>query len=346
MMRSHVILSSFFCLLISVAGHAQEKSLTRGYYLSYDHQLTTRAYFSRKFTTVSFRNHYQHYTLNYQPNTTWNLGVGATYKWATLNLAYGFGFLNPDRGRGKTHYLDLQFHSYGRKVSVDVLGQFYRGFYLSPKGEATTSDRYYQRPDLKVRALGATVQYIFNHKKFSYRASFLQNEWQQQSAGTILAGGELYAGSVRADSSMVPGTFDQETATNNIQRISFVEFGPNGGYAYTYVYKQHYFLTAAGSVSLDIGWNTLEDNTHSKTTVGFNPNTLLRFSGGYNSTTWAFSILYVDNVMRLAKNDLGISTRLRTGNIRLNVVYRFKPSKKVRAYLKAIDEVKEEIAPE
>ncbi len=116
------------------------------------------------------------------------MGIGATYRWATLNLAYGFGFLNPDRGRGKTKYLDLQFHGYGRKFSIDVLGQFYNGFYLTPRGTGTTHGTYYQRPDIEVGAVGASAQYIFNYRKFSYRAAFLQNEWQKRTAGTFLLG--------------------------------------------------------------------------------------------------------------------------------------------------------------
>src|SRR5688572_28023745 len=85
------------------------------YYVSYENQITSRFYFSKKYTSFKFRNTLENYTMTYRPNTTLNMGIGATYKWATLNLAYGFGFLNPDKGKGKTEYLDLQFHGYTRK---------------------------------------------------------------------------------------------------------------------------------------------------------------------------------------------------------------------------------------
>jgi hypothetical protein len=271
------------------------------------------------------------------------LGVGATYKWATLNLAYGFGFLNPEAGRGKTRYLDLQFHSYGRKISVDVLGQFYNGFYLSPRGYATTNDRFYLRPDLKVRALGANVQYIFNHKKFSYRAAFLQNEWQQKSAGTWLVGFELFAGSIRADSTIIPTVVDQPLSQSDIRRFTFVEFGPNIGYAYTYVYKRYYFVTGAASVSLDLGFNDVAERESKQSTFGFNPNTLFRVSGGYNSTAWAFTAMYVTNAVRLTNNEESPATTLRTGNVRLIITHRFKPSKKLKKYLEPIEDIQEEI---
>jgi Domain of unknown function (DUF4421) len=321
----------------------QDKAPANTYYQTYENQVTGRTYLSRKFTSVVFSSRDKAYALRYRPNTSLNLGVGATYKWATLNLAYGFGFLNPDGARGKTRYLDMQFHSYGRKISIDVLGQFYNGFYLSPRGYGTTSDRFYVRPDLKVRAVGATVQYIFNHRAFSYRAAFLQNEWQKRSAGTWLVGLELFAGSIRADSTIFPTTIDEVLAQSEISKFTFLELGPNVGYAYTFVYKQHYFLTGAGSVSLDLGFNNITDRESNERSVGFNPNTLFRVSGGYNSTAWAITALYVTNALRLSNHDDGPATTLRTGNVRLIVTHRFKPSKKLRKYLEPIEDVQDQI---
>ncbi len=51
-------------------------------------------------------------------------------------------FLNPERGQGDTRYLDLQFHTYSRKVVLDAFGQFYRGFYLAGT-DITTDNSYY-----------------------------------------------------------------------------------------------------------------------------------------------------------------------------------------------------------
>jgi hypothetical protein len=329
-------------VIVSVA-FGQEKGAQSTFYQTYDNQVTGRTYLSRKFTSVLLNNRDKSYALLYRPNTSLNLGIGATYKWATLNLAYGFGFLNPEGGRGKTRYLDLQFHSYGRKVSIDVLGQFYTGFYLSPRGYATTGNGFYLRPDLKVRAIGANVQYIFNHQKFSYRAAFLQNEWQQKSAGTWLAGLELSGGSIGADSTIIPTSVDEPLAQADIRKFTFVEFGPNVGYAYTAVYKKHYFLTAAGSVSLDLGFVDVVERELKQRTFGFNPNTLFRFSGGYNSNAWAFTALYITNALRLSGHSDNPATTLRTGNVRLIVTHRFRPSKKLKKYLEPIQEIQDEI---
>lgn len=338
----HFLILLFTTTVISITS-AQNKASNAKYYQTYDNQVTGRIYFSRKFTSVVLNNRNESYVLRYRPNTSLNFGVGATYRWATLNLAYGFGFLNPNDGRGKTRYLDLQFHSYGRKISVDVLGQFYNGFYLSPQGNAAPDNQYYLRPDLKVRALGANVQYILNHDEFSYRAAFLQNEWQQKSAGSWLIGFEIFAGSIRADSTIIPKVIDPSLADDDIKRITFVEFGPNVGYAYTFVYKKNYFITGAGVLSLDLGSNDVVDRNQRKHSFGFNPNTLFRISGGYNSTSWSISALYVSNALRLSNHEDGPATKLRTGNIRLILTHRFRPSKKIRKYLEPIEEIQEKI---
>lgn len=323
-------------------GAAQDPADT-SYYKYYPNQITGRFYFSRKYTSVVFRDLDSGYKLLYRANTSINMGIGATYRWATLNLAYGFGFLNPDQGRGKTKYLDLQFHGYGRKFSLDVLGQFYSGFYLTPRGMGTTEGKYYVRPDIDVGVVGASAQYIFNYRQFSYRAAFLQNEWQKKSAGSFLLGAEWFTGRTKSDSSIVPVSIDPTPMNDGITRVAFIEAGPNAGYAYTYVYRQNYFITGAASVSLDLGWYTIENNTGRETTFGINPNSLFRISGGYNSEQWAFSILAVSNAMRLPKFDIDKTAKLRTGNVRVNVCYRFKPSRKVKKILKPIEEIGDKV---
>lgn len=335
-MKAHGLLFLGLMLLTSGVATAQYDS---SYYVSYDDQVTSRFYFSKKYTSLKLRDAKEKYSLTYRPNTTLNMGVGATYKWATLNLAYGFGFLNPDRGRGKTKYLDLQFHTYGRKVIVDMFGQFYKGFFLTPNSTNIQGTEYYLRPDLHVNQIGTSVQYILNHKKFSYRSSFLQNEWQKKSAGTFIFGLEVYHGRVSADSTIVPTRVNNDEATREIKLMRFFEFGPNAGYAYTWVFKKHFFLTGSASVSLDYGVNKTTDKDGTKKASGVSPNTFLRFFGGYNSNKWAISVTYVTNGVSVATGDLEEQIILNTGNVRLNYIYRFAPSKKARRYLDVVGQM-------
>lgn len=327
-------------LLIScISSHLANAQYDSSYYVSYENLITGRFYFSKKYTSFKLRDRLEDYSLTYRPNTTLNMGVGATYKWATLNLAYGFDFLNPERGRGDTDYLDLQFHSYGRKFITDFFGQFYEGFFLTRNSTNFIGDGYYLRPDLRVNQIGASVQYILNHRKFSYRASFLQNEWQKKSAGTFIFGIEAYGGKVKADSTMIPTFANNAEALRDIQLMRFFEIGPNAGYAYTWVIKNHFFLTGSASLSLDFGMNRIFDKEGSQNTTGVSPNTFLRFFGGYNSKKWAISVIYVTNSVSLATGNIERQIILNTGNFRLNYIYRFEPNKKSRRVLNVVDDV-------
>jgi hypothetical protein len=307
------------------------------YYNSYENQITGRYYFSKKYTILNFRNLIQGYNFSYRPNTTLNMGVGATYRWATLNLAYGFGFLNPDRGQGDTRYLDLQFHTYGRKIILDAFGQFYRGFYLAGT-DITTDNSYYLRPDLRVNLVGVSTQYIFNHDRFSYRAAFHQNEWQKKSAGTFIAGFEVYYGTVLADSTIVPTALDRPIAASNIDHLKFFEFGPNAGYAYSLVIRRHFYITASAAVGFDYGGTQVIRDGEGEWVYGVSPNTFFRIFCGYNTRVWAVSVLYLNNGVHLHARGEGQVT-FNTGNARLNFVYRFKPSRKAKRMLKYIDRV-------
>jgi hypothetical protein len=311
------------------------------YYKSFPQKVTGRLYFSRKFTSLQFRNSEKKYSFNYLPNTTLNFGVGATYKWATLNLAYGFKFLNPERDRGKTKYLDLQFHQYGRKLIVDIFGQFYKGFYLAEREFKLNDDAYYKRPDLRINLIGGSAQLVLNHRKFSYRSSFIQNEWQKKSAGTFLVGIEAYVGRIKADSSIVPAALSKNTNEIAPDRISFFEFGPSVGYAYTFVLKKHFFLTGSSSISLDLGRSTFKDDIHREPSVGLITNSFFRIVGGYNTNAWSVAAFYiVDNVRLPTGHDNDKKIFLNTGNYRLIFVYRFKPSGKAKKALKVIEEIK------
>jgi hypothetical protein len=306
------------------------------YYTSYANLITSRFYFSQKYTALRLRNKKEDYTLNYSPNTTLNMGVGATYKWATLNLAYGFGFLNPNKQKGKTKYLDLQFHGYGKKINIDVLGQFYRGFYLYPKGRGSVADRYYVRPDVRVNLVGASVQYIFNYKRFSFRSSLLQNEWQKKSAGTILLGLETYAGSIKGDSTLTPFVINSDAAITNERETSFFQTGINIGYAYTLVIQRNFFVTGSASASYDYGISSLLNDDGKKWNSGITRNTLFRLGTGYNSSRWGVSIIFINTDVRLAAAHNRAFT-LHTGNVRTNLIYRFEPGKRQKRILKILD---------
>jgi hypothetical protein len=337
-MKQKLCVFIFVCIPFVVLGvlipRSAEAQSDSARYVAYDELVTGRFYFSRKYTGLLVQDAGRGVELDYRPNTTLNMGIGATYRSFTLNLAYGFPFLNPDEGRGKTRYLDLQAHLYGRKSTIDLFGQFYNGFYLQPKGAGINDSTYYVRPDLILREFGASYQYIFNHRRFSYRAAALQNEWQYRSAGTFLLGAEFFTGRAQADSSIYPVLLAGDSVPD-VNRLRFIEFGPNFGYAYTLVLARRYFLTASLSISMDYNRTEYLDGSGGTLQQGLSPNSLFRVYAGYNSARSALTVTFTNSRVSLSSGETN-SVSINTGNVRINYVRRFTAGPRLKRTLNRV----------
>ncbi|HLT81691.1 MAG TPA: DUF4421 domain-containing protein [Cyclobacteriaceae bacterium] len=312
----------FLCCGLSIPGLLLGQFDT-SYYVSYEDQLTARFYLSQKYVSFRYIDSADDLVFQYLPNTTLNMGVGATYRWATLNLAYGFAFLNPENGKGETKYFDLQGHFYGRRVTVDIIGHTYKGFYLSNDEYRSPAGDYYLRPDMRLNGVGLTGQYILNADRFSYRAGFLQNEWQKKSAGTVLVGWQLVLGSVSADSSLVPQQLDDEIRTSGPDQVGFFETGPSLGYAYQLVIGKHFYVMGSLAAVFTFGTVVSEGETRERSS-SFIPNVTFHAFAGYNSETWAISLTYTNSVVNIRGGLSDEWFSMDAGNVRLNFARRFR----------------------
>ena len=317
---------------------SQVPGVDTSYIQTFDDRLTGRFYFSQKYTSIRIKTSRQMQDLRFRPNTTVNMGLGATYRSLTLNLAYGFPFMNRDREKGTTRYLDLQSHIYTRNWSMDFFGQLYKGYYLHPRGLATPDpEKFYVRPDMGVSLFGIAVYHIQNGKRFSYRAAMVQNEWQKKSAGTWLLGGEIHAGSFSGDSSFIPTSLSEANEQPSIRKVRFLEAGPGAGFAYTLVIGKHWFLTLSSTLALDISLSKEynDGNSHDKFSVS--PNFMYRGVAGYNSNSWNVSFSTVG--MQVAVK--GAASRhqylFSTGNYRLTIAKRFLPGQRLKKQLKWLE---------
>ncbi|MCH7411139.1 DUF4421 domain-containing protein [Belliella sp. DSM 111904] len=328
-----VILMFVFFGLGCQFAHASQADST--YYVVYPDKLTTRVYTSRKYTALEVRDRVSGNKLRFEPNSTLNMGVGATYNNLTLNLAYGFGFLNPDRGTGESKYLDLQAHAYPKNLVIDLFGQFYRGYYVDLSSHDFSNEPFYVSPTMRVHKFGANVQYLFNGDKISLRAAFLQNEWQKRSAGSPLLGFEIYGGNVLDEQGIIPvGFLDDES--RNFQRSNYFQFGPNVGYAHTFVILKHFFITGYASTNLSLGHQNLAFANGFENRWAISSNMFLRGFVGYNSEKWSVNFNYVHNRVEMVRNS-SFDNTLMTGNYRINFVYRFVPGRGIKKYLDAVD---------
>jgi len=305
-------------------------------------KITGRYYFSQKYTALEIkRSNKTTPRLRYTPNTTLNMGIGATYGFFTLNLAYGFGFLNRgEEQKGKTKYWENQGHMYGRKWGYDFYAQFYKGYYLYPKGVGSPDPNlYYSRPDIKFNLFGIAPFRILNDKKFSYRAAFVQNEWQKRSAGSFLLGAEIYYGIVNADSALVPDDMAMLYKQQGIHKIQFFKIGPGAGYAHTLVLWRHFFITGSLQANMNLGWVQETSKSSSEDCFSFTPNFYYRAAAGYNSRSWNVNVSWVSNRISVRGASSADGYIGRVGIVRATLARQFQPGPKAKKILKPFDKM-------
>lgn len=325
-----VLLVSVFTPFVSHSQKAKKYAHDEKYYEMFPEKLTARLYLSQKYLQFTIPSANNKDEVEYTDNAKKNLGIGVTWHNYSLNLFYGFGFLNTQtEARGKTSGLNLQFHLYPHKWAIDLLGAFPKGNYLSPKGyAAANSNSYYYRPDVKMSLIGVSAYKVPNKEKFSYRAAIVQNEWQKKSAGSFLYGGEAFIGTVQGDSALVPKAVQNNYSQLGIKKISFFRIGPGAGYAYTFVIDQHFFIMT--SLIGNYNFTSTREETASGTSkkTAFNPSIVYKAGIGYNSDTWALVASLTGSNWWLEGGTTTKDYTLPTGAVRISLSKKFDVHKK------------------
>ncbi|RFS24920.1 DUF4421 domain-containing protein [Chitinophaga silvatica] len=330
-----------FLLGITTIGQAKaQKKLLKwfktendsAYIADHTEDITFRLYGSRKYTKYDIIDRKEKNDILYRPNTPFNIGFGANYRFIGVNLGFNLPFINRQNDKyGQTKYLDLQSHIYLRKIVVDFYGQYYKGYYIANPDvvygkEYAKLNPYPQRPDLRNVDFGLNVQYVFNDKRFSYRAPNLQNEYQRRSSGSLIVGGEMFLGRIKGDSSLVPSNMKDTMFLHDLRfyKTNISSLAANVGYAHTFVVRQHFFLSLSLTAGLGGNANTffLEDGSI-KHNVGLQFSNTVRASVGYNSHRYFAGIHYVGMAIRSGMAVPHTYQTFGTGNFRVSLVKRF-----------------------
>lgn len=307
----------------------------------YRDELTTRVYLSRKQSGLNLSHSLLQPWLKYRTNDNLLMGVGYTYSFLTINLAVKMPFVNQDEDVfGKSRYVDLQTHTIFRNYIVDLYLQWAKGYYLSNPSSvipATPDDtRYPLRGDMRTTIVGLNVQYLFNSSRYSYKAAFLQNQFQRKSAGSPIAGIEGYWTLGMSDSAMVqaqitPSGFLEDQPFN---QVDIANVGINGGYAYTFVWQEKLYLSLSAILGISGGYNQVHYSNssityHAGLTAGLTSS--VRISLGFNTHDYymGLSLLHF-SMSNLTAGGYGDWFSYTTGNIRLNFVKRFRLKRPIK----------------
>lgn len=297
----------FFITFCSIA--LGQKAYDSLYVRDYSARLAIYSNIVASNNDLVFSNHRQT-SVSYKPNNTIKFGLGFHYRWLGLGGTIGLKFLNDQENFGSTKTFDLSTNLYSRKYFFDIRYHYTQGHYIS-NPEAYQTDwkdgmTHPQRPDLRIGSIGLGGGYVLNGNHFSVPAAFTQTKKQLRRAGSLIFGGFVTLYAFEADSSVIPseaGALFTDSA--QLKLGSALYFGTTIGYAYTFVIRKNFFITAmalpgfalqsfSGEAANDIVW----DDTRP---VSFKFN--FRLATGWNKDNFYAGLNWSNDNYMLAEKD-------------------------------------------
>jgi len=266
-----------------------------------------------------------------RPNGSTNLGVGFNYRFIGLAVSIGLPRTQSNIEKyGQTTRLDVQISYFGKRIGLDGFLQGYKGYYMvNPEDYVDWHNPYYpQNQDLQVISFGANAFYIFNHKKFSYKAAYLRTMVQKKSAGSFSSGIFFHSDVVKSDSGLIPQDVnDYIWADFNLKDFNAFSIGLSAGYQHTFVIKKNFFISLQATPGLGYRRLSVESLDHQTGDVNeLAWKFLARFSLGYE-----FKHFYVgakgSTIFRTIKYD-SYTIDLGTEQLRIIVGKRFDVNRK------------------
>jgi hypothetical protein len=224
----------------------------------------------------------------FRPNVNLRIGIAGFWKWFGLGLSIDNPFYKTDReAYGKTTTLDLRVNAFGRKIAGELFLQNYKGFYIvSPEKPDGT---HYIVPDMRTFSIGIAAYWIYNAKRFSIRAAFIQNERQKKSAGSLVLRPSFLYYRISSDYGIIPAEIADAyniPGANLVSRGEFYSLGLSPGYAYTLVFLKNFYLTAAVFPGVSAHFATYNNEVTRYSDFEFTFQVNGRFALGYNSDKW------------------------------------------------------------
>jgi hypothetical protein len=267
--------------------------------------------------------------LTYYPNDVTAIGVRIQHKWLGLAVTYSPQFLQPEE-KGKTKEIDLHVYVYGRKHNVDAYYMNYKGFYIDNYRKIETLRNAYKEypllPEMTMEGSGINYFYVFNHKRYSLRSTYLHNEVQKKSAGSFLLGASSSYLNFSNPTSILPNELDSSSNDNEkLINGTFYVASILPGYAHTFVLKRFYF-TLAPMIGLSFQYQdfNVESQEHTKSRFSLSARSIARLGLGYNAEKFFAGITAVTDSYnyQLSRE---VRLQMRVSDVRLILGYRFAP---------------------
>jgi hypothetical protein len=281
--------------------------------------------------------------LEYSPNHVGAIGVRVQHKWLGLAITYSPTFMQPV-AKGVTDEIDLHAYIYGKRHNIDGYYLRYQGMYINNYTSSSILKVAYKSypllPEMQIEGAGLNYSYVFNHKKYSLRSTYLHNEVQKRSAGSFLLGTSINYFRFYNPTSILPNQLDSISQTREkLENGAFYVASVLPGYAHTFVYKRAYFTVAPMvGLALQVQHFNVESEINTVKRFSVSPRGMFRFGLGYNAELYYLGVSAVNdsyNYRTAAKSAI----EMRVSDVRFILGYRFKPAGFVKKVSDKMDKV-------
>jgi hypothetical protein len=311
---------------VSVYPQADDKSKRSGYIKGYpDYFFIWPVLKQRKFDFEIRDLKRSKDRLPFKSNKPYSFGLGMYL----FELGFELAFAVPldeqsKRIYGESKARDIQLNILGKKWGIDAYAQRYSGFYIDdPEVKVPANEPYPQRPDIRTRNLGVTLNYTFNYNKFSFRSAYNFAERQLSSAGSFVVFGSLDNIKVSADSAIAGKSYETRFGEYaGIDRVNTTVLAIAPGYTYSLIYKG-FFLNGTFAIGPANNWvsYTLENGKHEED-LNFTAFIAARLGLGYNGDRFFGGLMF----MSLGRSAKFEEVQLTSSNssFKILVGYRFQ----------------------
>ena len=142
---------------------------------------------------------------------------------------------------------------------------------------------------MQTLSVGLAGYWIYNARKFSIRAAFIQNERQKKSAGSFMVRPAFLYYQISSDKGIIPSEIVDSyhiPFTNLVTSGKFYSVGLAPGYAYSLVFLKNLYITAVVFPGLAAQFSTYSNEQNSYNDFKFTFQLSGRLALGYNSGKW------------------------------------------------------------
>lgn len=261
--------------------------------------------------------------------------LGPYFGWRWIFLGYTFDVSHP-RAAGKVS--ELSFRLYSSMLGLDFIhlrndGGYHLGRTAGFEGIEPHAFRGTAFSGMNSQTTSASAYYVFNHKHFSYPATFNQSTVQRKSSGSAMMGIGYSRQKVSFDYTRLPealiGTPNNERIIEELKfsNVNYDYYYLSGGYAYNWVFARNWCVGASVMPSLGIRkakGEKLRGNELLMDLKNFSFDCTSRFGLVWNNTNWFAGASFISHLYAYRKNRLSMTNSINYANIYLGFFFHRK----------------------